>query len=165
MIDETLTFSNFVPILVALIPALGGAVAGIAQRQAGTPRPYRNLGHLVDMLAKAPAGEGKDALDKLVSASASALTEAVATIRKVNPANVALTIVLAGFSGLLMFWLAQWIGVAAGSGWSVAAWIVTVIVGFFLTLIVAAAIGTIYNPPQTKEDREAKKANRLANKR
>lgn len=148
MSDE---LKDYVPILVALIPALGGLVAAVLQRQAVVPRPYRRLGHLVDMLAKVPDGLAKTALDELVAANANAMREDVATLRKANPANVALTIVLALGSGIGVFWLAQWIAAAAGTGWVVVAWIVTVLVALFLALLVAAAIGTIYNPAQPRK--------------
>lgn len=158
MPEGEIDLGSLVPLLAALIPAAGGAVAGFAQRQAGRPRPYRKLGHLVDMLAKAPEGPGRLALEKLVIAAAGALEESVVSVKKVNPTNVALTVIVTAFSGLGMYWLAQWIIAAEGSAWIVVAWITSALVGFFLTIVVAAAIGTVYNPTVTRAERAALKA-------
>lgn len=147
---------DYVPILVALIPALGGLVAAVLQRQAVVPRPYRRLAHLVDMLAKVPDGKAKGALDELVASSANALRDDATTLRKANPANVALTVVLAIGAGIGVYWLAQWIVVATGTGWAAVAWVVTIIVALFLALLVAAAIGTIYTPPRPRAERTPK---------
>jgi len=149
-----------VPLLVALIPAAGGIVVGFVQREALLPRPYRRLGQLVNVLAKAPEGtKSREALDTLVVNMITPLSLAVSTARpKLNPYNVFWTVVFAILTGFAMFGLAQWVISANGTPWAAISWVVTIVVGLLLSAFVAAAISTVRNPVITRSDRDAKKA-------
>lgn len=136
----------FIPAVVALVSSIGGFVVAVVQRQDSVPRQYRRLGHLVDMLAKAPDGDGRKEIEGLVVQTAR--TIAAVPTRKVNVLNLILAVALAAIVTAVMFGLAQWIVAAAGTLWVVVAWGVAIIVGIISILFVGAGFATIFAPPK-----------------
>lgn len=159
----TSEIAEYYPVAIALIPALAGISVAVINRQGGTPRPYRRLAMLVDMMAKAPEGSrARNSLDTLIVVSASRIEARVADTRKINPYTLTWVVIFLGVTAVTMYWLVQWILEAGDSGWAAVAWIVTVIVGLTLTALVAASVSIIYNPPLTPEERKVKKDEKAA---
>lgn len=154
---------QYLPVAIALIPAIAGIGVAAVNRQGGTPRPYRRLGLVVDMLAKSPPdSKARAALDDLVVAGASGIRSRLSSNRRVNPYTLTWVVIFLGITAVTMYWLVQWIVGSSKSGWTVLAWIVTVIVGLALTALVAAAVSTIYNPVLSAEERKAKREEKAA---
>jgi hypothetical protein len=149
------TTTTWVPIFLALIPAVAGVVAVIVQRQAALPRPIRRLGHAVDFLSKSPEdSDARKALDQLVVAAANAtrLQIEAASAKKLNPYSLIWLIVFALVGGVSIYWLAQWIIATEQSGPTALAWVVTVLVGIIFTILVALWVTLLYKPQEEKGD-------------
>jgi hypothetical protein len=149
------TTTTWVPVFLALIPAVAGVVAVIVQRQAALPRPIRRLGHAVDFLSKSPEdSDARKALDQLVVAAANATRAQIeaASAKKLNPYSLIWLIVFALVGGVSIYWLAQWIIATEQSGPIALAWVVTVFVGIIFTILVALWVTLLYKPQEEKGD-------------
>ncbi|BDZ54166.1 hypothetical protein [Agromyces marinus] len=150
--ESALQSGWLVAIAVAVIPALFGVVGNMISREARTPRDIRNLGHLADSLSKAPVGsEAHDALSALVAEYARRVHPGLIQPRKLNKTNVALTVFIILVSGAAILGLFNWIVATNGTGWSVLAIVVTVLIGLFLFLLNIAAVTTWYNEPSARK--------------
>lgn len=150
-----MTTTTWVPVFLALIPAVAGVVAVIVQRQAALPRPIRRLGHAVDFLSKSPEdSDARKALDQLVVAAANATRAQIeaASAKKLNPYSLIWLIVFALVGGVSIYWLAQWIIATEQSGPIALAWVVTVFVGIIFTILVALWVTLLYKPQEEKGD-------------
>lgn len=135
---QTAELSWVLPLAIALIPALGGFLAALVQRQSGSPRALRFLTHMTEALSKTPDGSSsRAALDKLTATYVKSIESQFTTKRTPNAGAVVGVIILAIISAAIMFLLSSWILVAGDL--AVIAWTVTIVVGLFVLFINAAA--------------------------
>lgn len=135
-----------VAVAAVAVPALVSVVVALIQKDRALPRQLRRLAHVVDMLAKAPAGSASHAaLDALAVSMIEPLRPVTTKRGRVRAAFVFWTVVFSAVSVVSLLLLSQWIVATAGTGWNVLAWIVTVIVGLALGLLVGAAVVATLN--------------------
>ena len=136
--EPTAAFAWVLPIAVALIPAVGGFLASLLQRESSTPRPIRWLTHLTAALAKAPEDSAaRHAIDGLIVDYVKLIQPALTTRRERNVPGIVAAVFVAAVSVAAMFGLTSWILVAGDL--AVVAWIVTVVIGLFILVLNAAA--------------------------
>lgn len=130
------------------VPVLGFFGAVVSSNR--EPGAYRRLKHSVEALAAVQKdSEAYDVLENLVVAQATQLQrrEAAKAERKLNKTNLTLSIVLSVVGAIGGFWLWSW-SAAVWDSW--AAWLVvpfSVVLGLIIVVFVAAAFGTLFNPP------------------
>jgi hypothetical protein len=137
-------------IAAAAIP-LVTAVVGLLQGRGGLNRKIREHAALLEVVREVETA--KDKLAELVGLEADALLvrERARMKRKINSTNLTLAILLAVVTGGSIYgfvnWTISWWGMPFG--WI--ALVASIIVGLFLTLIVAAGFMQVYNPPRDKK--------------
>lgn len=136
-------------IFAALAVPVLGLVGAIATNNR-EPGAYRRLKHSVDSLAAVQKdSEAYAILQKLVVTQAGQLQrrEAAKADRKLNGVNLTLSIIFSAIGAVGGFWLWNW----SASVWDTgSAWVVvplSVVIGLLIAAFVAAAFGTIFNPP------------------
>ena len=152
-------WSTIGAIAVPLLGVLGAWLKSLGNRHT------KRISHHADLLAKltdAPAA--REQMQELLRKEVVWLDERLTgrLSRKLNGANVFLSILLSVTSAAMVYALAAWVLATAGTPWAWVSGIVSGSLGVFLIVLVAAGFSTIYNPPKTAEDRrQAKEAKRL----